>query len=522
MISHQDGQLSLLEILEKPPIEALYSPDQIFATEDFSLLSRLTEDPRFDRKSARVQPKELAKYLSGFGNGPGVDGGVLAVGVEKDGTISGCSHLGQDRLSELERAGSDHCPDGRYETRRIPAKNDKGEDDFLILIRIRYVEGKLVELAGGDAFERVGDECKRITDSKKQEIRIDKGERSFEQEPCGLVYPDDFDENAIARFARLVTENASTELEYSATDILRAYHLGRERSGAFVCNNACAMLFANDPVTVFPGITVHFLRYEGTEALSGRDFNVIKDRMVSGTIVEIIQEAASLIDSSIREFTEYRDGKFFTVPEYPRDAWYEMLVNACVHRSYNIRNAPVFVRMFDDRLEVESPGGFMPQITPETIVGTHRPRNPFVMRSLREFGEVRCISEGTRRMVAEMSAANLPPPEFNQRRADNLSVVCTLRNNVKDRSNSLDSDAYKQLGQSIAFSLSAEERKIINYLVDHGKINVSGALRILSTTRWHTARKVLQGLEQRGILDYVTSGKPRDAHSHFRLSKAGD
>ena len=159
----------------------------------------------------------------------------------------------------------------------------------------------------------------------------------------------------------------------------------------------------------------------------------------------------------------------------------------------------------------------MPQITPETIVGTHRPRNPFVMRSLREFGEVRCISEGTRRMVAEMTAANLPPPEFRQRQNDNLSVLCTLRNNVADRSNSLDSDAYKRLGEAIAFGLTPEERKIVNYLTENGKINVSGALRILTTTRWHTARDLLQDLERRGILDYITTGKPRDAHSHYRL-----
>jgi len=194
-------------------------------------------------------------------------------------------------------------------------------------------------------------------------------------------------------------------------------------------------------------------------------------------------------------------------------------VNACVHRSFNIRNAPVFVRMFDDRIEVESPGGFMPQITPETIVGTHRPRNPFVMRSLRELGEVRCISEGTRRMAAEMSAANLPPPEFRQLRSDNLSVICILRNNVRDRYNSLDSDAYKRLGRSIAFSLAPEERKIVNYLFEHEKINVSGALRILSTTRWHTAKKLLSDLASRGILDYVTSGKQRDAHSYYTLAK---
>lgn len=518
-MGNQPGeQLSLLDLLERPPIEALYSAEQIYDSTDFKLFSRLTEDHRFDRKSAKAQPKELAKYLSGFGNGPSVEGGVLAIGIEQDGSVTGCKSLGQDRLSELEKLGSDHCPDGRFETRRLEAINKNGQVDFIVIARIKYVDGKLVELSNGDAYERIGDECKKINDIKKQEIRIDKGERSFEQEPCGLVYPDDFDENAMARFSKAVMENAATDLHYSRTDILTAYYLGRERSSSFVCNNACALLFAKDPVTIFPGLLVHFLRYDGNIALSGREYNVIKDRMVSGNLVDVIRDAARLIDSNIREFTEFKDGKFFTVQEYPRDAWYEMLVNACVHRSYNIRNAPIFVRMFDDRIEVESPGGFMPQITPETIVGTHRPRNPFVMRSLREFGEVRCISEGTRRMVAEMSAANLPPPEFKQSQSDNLSVICILRNNIKDRSNSLDSDAYQKLGQAIAFSLSPDERKIVNYLMEHGKINVSGALRILSTTRWHTARAVLTNLEQRGILDYISSGKARDAHSHYKLA----
>lgn len=513
-----DYQFSLLDLLDRPPIEAMLTPDQIYESDDYKLFSRLIEDARFDRKSASIQPKDLAKYLSGFGNGPSVEGGVLAIGIEKDGAISGCQHLQQDRISELESCGSNHCSDGRFVTKRLLVKNKSGQDDFIILARINYIDGKLVSLANGDAYERVGDECKKLTDNKKQEIRIDKGERSFEQEPCGLVYPDDFDERAIGRFVKIVKDNAESEFDFSHVDVLKAYHLGRERGGSFIANNACAVLFAEDPVTVFPGLGVHFLRYEGTVALSGKDYNVVKDRMISGNIVNVIQETADLISSTVRDFTEYRNGKFFTVPEYPKDAWYEMVVNACVHRSYNIRNAPIFVRMFNDRLEVESPGGFMPQITPETIVGTHRPRNPFVMRSLREFGEVRCISEGTRRMVAEMSAANLPPPEFTQRRTENLSVLCTLRNNVADRSNSLDSDAYKRLGELVAFSLTKDERLVVNYVMEHGKINVSGALRILRTTRWHTARKVLMDLVDRGILDYVTTGTTRDSHSHFRLA----
>jgi ATP-dependent DNA helicase RecG len=512
-------QLSLLDLLDRPPIEALYKPDQIYESDDYTLFTRLTEDPRFDRKSGSAEPKLLAKYLSAFGNGPAVDGGVLAIGIEKDGSISGCSRLSQGQLSDVESCGQNNCPDGRFISRRLAAVNSKGDEDFIVIVRISYVDDKVVQLTDGTAFERLGDQTIKLTEEKKQEKRIDKGERSFEQEPCGLLYPDDFDPVKIGKFCNLVKRNVESTEEHSNEEILQSAHLARLRGSTLVCNNACALLFANDPQSVFPGSYIHFLRYDGTEAKSGREYNVIKDRLISGTVVDIIKETASLIDNSLREFTEFRDGKFVTVPEYPRDAWYEMLVNAVVHRSYHIKSAPIFVRVFDDRMEIESPGGFMPQITPESIVGMHRPRNLFLMLTLREYGEVRCISEGTRRMVAEMEHASLPPPEFRQLRSGSFSVICTLRNNVADRSNSLDSEAYRSLGEAIAFGLDTEERKIVNYVMQHGKMNVSDALRIMKTTRWHTAEKTMLGLVDRGVLDRHGDGKPRNSHRFFTIAR---
>jgi len=515
-------QLSLLDWIDRPPIEELFKPDQIYDADDSSLFIRLKEGPKFDRKSGGVSPRKLATYLSAFGNGPSIHGGVLAVGIEKDGEISGCNKLSEESLSGVEGCGHSICPDGRFQTRRLPVVNSNGDNDFIVLIRIFYVDNKVVQLTDGTAYERLGFETVKMSYEKQEEKRIDKGERSFEQEPCGLIFPDDFNLTNISKFCTLIKENVASKLDHSDEDILCASHLAIKRADNLICNNACALLFAKDAQSVFPGSSVHFLRYNGVTAKSGREYNVIKDRLISGNVIDNIRDTASLIDNTVREFTEYRDGKFHVVPEYPRDAWYEMLVNAVVHRSYHIKSAPVFVRMFDDRLEVESPGGFMPQITPENIVGTHRPRNRFLMLSLREYGEVRCISEGTRRMVAEMEAASLPPPEFKQERSGMLSVVCTLRNNVADRSNVLDSEAYKTIGEPLAFTLSPEERKVVNYVIDHGSIKASGALRIIKSTRWHNAKKLLEDLKKRGILDFVDMGGPRNSHSHYIMAKKND
>jgi ATP-dependent DNA helicase RecG len=506
-------QLSLLEILERPTLDALFKPDAIFGTDNGQFITALKEDTRFDRKSGRVDAKGLAVCLSGFGNGPAVEGGVVAVGIEKNGTVTGCKHLSETRLQEIESAGRDLCPDGRFETRKVGVTNYKGENDFLVLIRVFYVESRLVKLTNGEAYCRESDKCRRLGDTEREEIRISKGERSFELEPCALNYQEDFRTADIAAFVRRVRADRSVSNDVTSETILQSMRLGRSESAGFKPNNVCALMFARDPRRAFPGAYIHFLRYNGVEAKSGSEYNVVKDRIIEGTVLELIRETAAILDANLREFTTYKNGKFHTLPEYPRDAWYEMVVNACVHRSYHARTVPIFVRMFDDRLVVESPGSFMPSITPENLV--HKPRNPFLMFVLREYGEVRCISEGTARIKREMNEANLPAPVF---RGTDTSVTVELQNEAANRTNSLDSEAYKMLGEAISFSLDPDEKRIVNYIIENGRINVSDALRILSTTYWHTAKAKLTRLERRLILKHHTS-KVRDPNAYYSLRK---
>ena len=499
--------------MEKPRLDALFKPDQIYESDDGAFISRLTEDTRFDRKSGRVDGNGLAICLSAFGNGPAVEGGVIAVGIEKDGRVTGCKSLSEGKLQEIETAGRDRCPDGRFATRRINVLNERGEDDFLILIRVYYVEGRLVSLTNDEAYCRQGDKSRRLTDSEKQEIRISKGERSFELETSTLKYPDDFRAQDIANFVSRIRKAREGSDDLPAEKILQSLRLGKVINGEFAPNHVCDLMFANDAQEVFPGAYVHFLRYNGTVAKSGSEYNVIKDRMIEGSVLDVIRETASVLDANLREFTTFRDGKFYAVPEYPRDAWYEAIVNAVCHRSYHARTSPVFIRMFDDRLVIENPGAFMPSVTPSNLF--HKPRNPFLMFVLREYGEVRCISEGTARIFREMQDAKLPKPEFQG--SDN-SVTVTFKNEIANRTNSLDSEAYKVLGEALSFSLDDDEKKIVNYIIEHQRINVSDALRILSTTYWHTAKAKLTRLVDRNILDFHST-KQRDPNAFYTLRR---
>ncbi|KRB14960.1 hypothetical protein ASD99_12095 [Mesorhizobium sp. Root695] len=506
-------QLSLLEWMEKPTLEAVVKPDIVFDSEDWVFVTKHPENTRFERKSGRIEPKDLAVCLSAFGNGPAIEGGIVAIGIEKNGSVSGCKDISETKLQELEFMGRDHCVAGRFVTKRREVTNQKGEPDFIILARVFYVEERLVELTSGTAYCRESDRSRRLLDAEKAEIRINKGERAFELEACTLTYPDDFRIPLIRRFSQQVLTARASSAAILDEEVLESMRLGKIRDGKFIPNNICALMFAKDPQQVFPGAYVHFLRFEGTEERSGSEYNVTKDRMLSGTLLEVIADASQTLDASLREFTEYRSGKFHQVPEYPRDAWYELIVNACVHRSYHAKTQPIFVKQFDDHLEVESPGVFMPSVTSENLF--HKPRNPFLMFVLREFGEVRCISEGTKRIKREMTEAKLPPAEFKE---TIHSIKAILRNDIANRTNSLDNEAYRMLGEALAFSLDADERRLVNFVVEHGRINSSDALRILSTTYWHTAKAKLKRLADRGILTWVST-KVRDPNSHFILTK---
>lgn len=148
-------------------------------------------------------------------------------------------------------------------------------------------------------------------------------------------------------------------------------------------NVACALLFAQDPLIKFPGCKVRFLRFEGEFEKTGDAFNAVKDVTIEGPVPTLITQTEQVLDSQLRTFSKLgADGKFYKDQEYPKAAWYEAVVNACVHRSYNMKNMNIFVKMFDDRLVVESPGGFPPFVSPENIYETSHPRNPHLMNAM--------------------------------------------------------------------------------------------------------------------------------------------
>lgn len=520
----EDERFPLFAILKRKSTPLpLLTEDEIYDLADADLIRSIKEDRRIERKVVGAHADLIGDYLCMWSNTPS-NGGLIAVGVEDKGELSGCLKSNVEHVNELESAGMTFCPDARYVTKRVRFAHPNGDEDFILLFRVKYHETKVVRNNKGEVFARYGDKKRKLNDEQIRGLEIDKGQTSFEQEPTTLEYPSDFDSPLIRECAERFRKSRDLQLPLTDEEILEYLHLGKIKHGTFYPNNACVIVFARDPRAVFPGCRIRFFRFAGEEEGTGERWNPQKDEWIDiGGIPHQIRQAERILDSQLRTFTRLgSDNKFHSTPEYPKTAWYEALVNACVHRSYSLRNMNIFIKMFDDRIEIESPGGFPPMVTPENIYTSHNPRNPRVFDAMQYLGLVVGAREGTRRMRDSMQRMELPLPEFVQREHNFHSVLVRLRNDYKHRKVWLDSDAANIVGEVIFKTLTQDEKRAINLAAEHGEISVSDFQRVSQKT-WHASKKILEGLKKKGILkDRRRTGMPKgfkDTTARWFLNK---
>jgi ATP-dependent DNA helicase RecG len=506
----------LLLKFTRGPLELL-TADEIYDDAE-RLVQDIAEDRRIERKPPKLATRSLGDYFSMWANTP-PDGGLLVVGLGDKGEKLGFGDcLG--RVNEIEKCGAVYCPDAQHHSRRVPLVTDKGKQDFLILFRVYYNKHKVVRTTSGEAFHRVADEKRTLTAGMIHELEIDKGQIDLELEPTPFAYPEEFDSNLLDEYAhgwRVARDLPQKDL----FEILTLSHLGVMTRSGFRPNTACALLFAKRPTKHFPGCRIRFLRFEGESEGSGSAWNAVKNIWIDdGPVPRLIQGAEAVIESQLRTFEALgQDGKFYTTQEYPKEAWYEALVNACAHRSYGLKNMSIYVKMFDDRIEVESPGSFPPLVTASNIYDIHSPRNPHLMDALYYLRFVQCAHEGARRIRDKMAAMKLPPPIFKQSEGDFSSVLVMLRNNVKQRRVWVDKDVASIISAAILSELSEIDRRAINFVAEYGQINVTQMQRLVAC-RWHAAKKTLMRLVDMRILEHRSrpiAGKGRDSKAHFVL-----
>lgn len=163
-------------------------------------------------------------------------------------------------------------------------------------------------------------------------------------------------------------------------------------------------MFGKNPSRFLPQARLRVFKFSGSEMDVGENFNVVKNAEFDKALPRVIMESRDFVKMQLRDFQKLQnDGMFITIPEYPEVAWFEGIVNAVTHRDYSIAGDHIKVLMYDDHLSIESPGKLPNIVTIENIKEERFSRNPRIARTLTEFGWVREMNEGVKRIFSEMA-----------------------------------------------------------------------------------------------------------------------
>ena len=415
------------------------------------------ENKYFDRKSAKIKPSDLSPLVSAFAN---AEGGTIVIGIsDKTLEIEGIHQYGMDKANEFIAIPKNGCkPMPQYNEEFLDVINSKGEKDQLLLLHIQPSVDQIVRTTNDSTYLRIGDKTKELKGDDLRNLEYSKSTRHFEDEINKDALLEDLDEELINDYKeKLDATHLPTE------QVLKARAFIKNKDGNNYLTNAAVLLFAKNVSQFYPNCRVRFIRYDGNSAQVGTRMNIIKDKTIECNILKLIDEARMFISSQLREFTalDPLTGKFKTVPEYPEFSWLEGLVNAITHREYGMSGNYILVTMFDDRLEIKSPGKLPNIVTVENIKDTRYARNPRISRVLTDFGWVKELNEGVKRIYSDMADFFLDEPEYSE---PEYSVKLILKNNIVMRNIRQESRLERIITPEIWQQLDELEKSILTYL----------------------------------------------------------
>ncbi len=348
----------------------------------------------------------VAEYVAGFAN---ADGGTLVIGVEDDGEATGHGRNSKEIQQLIE------VPRNRLQPPLNCDHQLLSYDGHEVLI-IEIARAPRAVMVRGDGFPyRSGEQTLAESEERINALKQEYLASGFENRLADAT-PDDVDTSLLPAAA----EDGAW---------LARRGLVVPRQGTPAVSNAAVLLAGSEPIGRWhPAQTVRIFRVDGTERRHGQDRNVTQIERLELPIAELIPAAYKVLSGQIRRSEKLHDLFFREVPEYPTFAWQEAIVNAIAHRDYADQARGVEVWLFEDRMEVVSPGAPVPPVTVESLRerrGLHASRNPRIARILAELGLMREEGEGVPRMFDEMQRSFLHPPEFSV--ADNTTYV-VLRN----------------------------------------------------------------------------------------------
>jgi len=226
--------------------------------------------------------------------------------------------------------------------------------------------------------------------------------------------PADLDLEAVRAYLRaLDAEAGRSPAEPGAADggperRLTALGLGQAAGADWHPTVAGLLLFGRAPHHLLPQVQVKAARFRGTDVAG-----LIVDRAeIGGAVGPLIEAVTQFVTRNMRVGGAIEGIYRRDVPEYPIQAVREAVTNAVAHRDYSLSGQKVQVRLFDDRLEIESPGGLAGPVTLDTLELRRYSRNPRLAQAMYLLRLVEEMGTGIRRIKRALAELGSGAPIF--------------------------------------------------------------------------------------------------------------
>lgn len=435
---------------------------KISETEKRKLLT-MEEGHFIDHKAIEVAPGKLTKAIAAFAN---AEGGELFIGIDDtprnwrgfQNIESANAHV--QVFDELFPLGGDFQYD---------FLSNADSEGYVLKIQISKTRD-LKTASDGKVYIRRGAQSLPITnDERLLSLRRDKGLVSFETEL--LNCPSDVISNSIHIIEFLLEVVPTGEPDAWLKKQMLLIN-GKPTVAAI-------LLFAEEPQAVLPkrsGLKIY--RYKTSDDGGTRTTLDFDPLSVEGNVYEQIKiavEETTRIIQSVRLNTH----KGMVPVTYPIEAIHEIITNAVIHRDYSITD-DIHVRIFDNRVEVLSPGTLPGHVTAENILSERFARNPGLVRLINKFPNPpnKDVGEGLNTAFESMRQLKLKPPVIEQKGG---YVQVILKHET----------------------LATPEESILEYLLENDEIANRNAREICFIDSENKMKRILQILVQNGLLEPV-------------------
>lgn len=470
-------------------------------------LIRAGESLTVEFKSDRQQIGDAAIYdeVVALAN---TEGGVLLIGVEDDGTVTGAKprHEATTDPSKLRAAIFNNT---------VPNINTR-------IAVVRHHEGPVIAIevdpypepcatAGGKSVRRTtGGDGKPQTvpfyPRDQRSRRVSLGLLDFSAQTLEGASLDDLDPLAFEQIRRTVVRLRGDRglVQLENRELAQALRLVETCDGQLVPNVAGLLLLGREEV-IREQMPTHEVFFQVLDTQG----NVKANDCFRGTLVQVLDDLEKRF-AARKEEHEVTVGMFrLPIPDYSPESFREAVNNAVLHRDYSQREA-VYVQWQSDHLLIASPGGFPEGVTVDNLlVHEPKPRNPRLAEAFRRIGLVEQTGRGVDKIFLGQLRYGRPAPDYT--RSDSTGVRVVLRGGEP----SLEFAAFVYEQDKAGHTLTLDEMLVLNALFFERRIDTQTAGRLIQKGA-SEARAVLESLHERGMVE--ARGEKRGRVYHLAAS----